>query len=222
MWPFTKKLSGQIEELKRENKRLSKDIDDFFDLLTEDALDYSDLSLKNARIKLLSIFYLIKIKKESIALSNFMNKSLDNLHAEMHLQNQKIQDQIIRYKSDIEELRKKKLQLIDEVIDLRQEKMYQEFGLYTPVYDLMTSSLYKDRINSCREEQKQMIKNKLAATCSSEWRINNSRREGVKMTNRNIKQILRCFNDECDYLISKVKYYNVDSIKKKLLKVLKN
>lgn len=37
-----------------------------------------------------------------------------------------------------------------------------------------------------------------------------------KMTNRNIKILLRCFNNECDYLISKVKYNNISSIEDRI------
>ena len=128
MWPFTKKLSNQVEELKKANEKLSRDIDTFFDLITEDVLENHDLSLKNARIKLLSILYLIKNQKETTDLNNFVNTSLDNLHIEIYSQNLKYQDQIGRYKSDIEELRNEKLQLLDDVIDLRQEKLYQDFG----------------------------------------------------------------------------------------------
>lgn len=29
MWPFTKKLSNQVEELKKANEKLSRDIDTF-------------------------------------------------------------------------------------------------------------------------------------------------------------------------------------------------
>lgn len=218
MWPFTKKLSNQVEELKKANEKLSRDIDTFFDLITEDVLENHDLSLKNARIKLLSILYLIKNQKETTDLNNFVNTSLDNLHIEIYSQNLKYQDQIGRYKSDIEELRNEKLQLLDDVIDLRQEKLYQDFGLYTPIYNLMSSSEYRERLEICRQAQKDMIKDKVAAICNSEWRLNNNRREGIKMTNRNIKQIIRSFNTECDYLINKVKYYNVESIKKKIIK----
>ena len=40
------------------------------------------------------------------------------------------------------------------------------------------------------------------------------------MTNQNIKQILRCFNDECDMLISKVKFNNVTAYTDKIRKSL--
>lgn len=36
------------------------------------------------------------------------------------------------------------------------------------------------------------------------------------MINQNIKQIIRCFNNECDVLIDKVKFNNVETYKSKI------
>ena len=42
--------------------------------------------------------------------------------------------------------------------------------------------------------------------------------KGRKMTNDNIKQILRSFNNECEATINKVKYNNIHSIEKRIIK----
>ena len=81
--------------------------------------------------------------------------------------------------------------------------------MYSPIYDFANSEMYKDRLNAIRTEQKNMILYKTAATCSTNWTLNGSEAQGRVMTNQNIKQILRCFNDECDMLISKVKFNNI-------------
>ena len=78
--------------------------------------------------------------------------------------------------------------------------------------------MYKDRLDAIRTEQKNMILFKTAATCSEVWTVNGSEAQGRVMTNQNIKQILRCFNDECDMLISKVKFNNIAAFIEKIRK----
>lgn len=124
--------------------------------------------------------------------------------------------ELFKTKREIYNLNQQISILKSEVVELEDEKLYQSFGLYTPIYNAMSSSIYKELIKSCRDKQKQMIKGKNAATCYSSWTINGNIREGTKMINHNIKQILRSFNNECDYLIAKVKYNNICAIKRKI------
>lgn len=105
-----------------------------------------------------------------------------------------------------------------QIVELDESILLQEFGMYSPIYDFATSDAYKDRLDAIRTEQKNMILNKKAATCSEVWTINGSEAQGRVMTSQNIKQILRCFNDECDMLISKVKFNNVTAYIDKIRK----
>lgn len=105
-----------------------------------------------------------------------------------------------------------------QIVELDESILLQDFGMYSPIYDFATSEGYKDRLDAIRTEQKNMILNKKAATCSEVWTINGSEAQGRVMTNQNIKQILRCFNDECDMLISKVKFNNVTAYTDKIRK----
>ena len=113
-----------------------------------------------------------------------------------------------------EEVKEKKAQ----VAELDETILLQEFGLYSPIYDFANSEMYKERLDKIRSKQKFMILNKIAATCSTNWTVNGSTAQGRVMTNQNIKQILRCFNDECDMLISKVKFNNVTAFIEKIQK----
>lgn len=94
----------------------------------------------------------------------------------------------------------------------------QDFGIYTPIYDFVNSDLFKNKLEEIRNKQKKMILDKRAATCSQQWTVDGSREKGRIMTEQNIKQILRCFNDECDVLIGKVKFNNVEAYKDKIQK----
>lgn len=113
-----------------------------------------------------------------------------------------------------EEVKQKKSQ----IVELDETILLQEFGMYSPIYDFANSEMYKDRLDAIRTEQKNMILFKTAATCSTNWTVNGSEAQGRVMTNQNIKQILRCFNDECDMLISKVKFNNIAAFIEKIRK----
>lgn len=106
----------------------------------------------------------------------------------------------------------------NQIVELDESILLQDFGMYSPIYDFATSDEYKDRLDAIRTEQKNMILNKTAATCSRVWTVDGSTVQGRVMTNQNIKQILRCFNDECDMLISKVKFNNVTAYMDKIIK----
>ncbi|WP_283701576.1 DUF4041 domain-containing protein [Clostridium perfringens] len=109
-------------------------------------------------------------------------------------------------------LKKKDLILLDDEI------LMQEFGLYKPIYDFESSEKYKQAIDNLRVVQKEMIKNKSAVIYSNNWTVDGSKAKGRKMTNDNIKQIIMAFNIECDNLIAKVKYNNIQSIQKRIEK----
>ena len=104
------------------------------------------------------------------------------------------------------------------VIILDDELLYQDFGLYTPIYNLMNSEMYKDKLAVVREQQKNMIKNNKAANFPANFTYNNSLAQGKKLVADNVKQILRAFNNECDAIIDKVKFNNVEAIRKRIIK----
>ena len=63
-----------------------------------------------------------------------------------------------------------------------------------------------------------MIKNKTAVSYYDGWTVNGSKAEGKKMNNANIKQIIRTFNTECEVIIDKVKFNNIQSMEQRIKK----
>ncbi|HRI68305.1 MAG TPA: DUF4041 domain-containing protein [Polyangium sp.] len=96
-----------------------------------------------------------------------------------------------------------------ELAALDEEAHLQSFGFYKPRYNFSSSERYQSKLDEVRERQKQMIKDKTAATCAIEWTVNGSAAEGRKQINQTLKLMLRAFNGECDAAIAKVKYNNV-------------
>jgi Domain of unknown function (DUF4041)/T5orf172 domain len=105
-----------------------------------------------------------------------------------------------------------------EVITLRDEFLYQSFGFYDFRYDLENSREYKVMLDKVRSEQKEAVKYNNAVNSSTSWALNNSVRKGEAMTKKNIKMIVRSFNNECEAIIHKVKFNNVEVCEKKIRK----
>jgi len=108
-----------------------------------------------------------------------------------------------------------------EIALLDDEAMFQAHGLYTPKYDFESSDHYKQRLDLIRNQQKRMVKERTAAVCTTAWVVGGSEAKGRKMSNDNLKLMLRAFNGECDTAVLKVRYNNVESLKNRILKSYK-
>lgn len=106
----------------------------------------------------------------------------------------------------------------NELIQLDDEILFQEFGVYTPTYNLMSSEAYKEAISTIRARQKYLIQSDTAATYRTDLKYNNSLPAGRKMVKNAVKQVLRAFNNECDAAIAGVKFNNVESMEKRISK----
>lgn len=120
------------------------------------------------------------------------------------------------YLDDVSKINGEIKQKQSELIQLDGAILLQSFGLYTPQYDFCKSEEYKVRLDHIRQCQKDLVKNNLAVTGSTDWTVNGDKRQGQKMVNDMKKLLLRAFNGECDELVSKVKYNNYDSYKKRI------
>ncbi len=108
--------------------------------------------------------------------------------------------------------------LLRQVSILEEDLEFISFGVYKPHFEFDSSERYKQEIKNNKEFQKQIIRSKAACVCSTEWEVGGSKREGTKMTNRNIKLMLRAFNGECDAAILKVKWNNAVKMEERIIK----
>ena len=105
-----------------------------------------------------------------------------------------------------------------QIISLDEEILVQEFGLYTPQFEFATALDYKEELAKIRALQKDLIKNKLAVTGSTDWTVNGNNTKGRKMISDTQKLLLRAFNTECDEIVNKIKYTNFDASLNKMYK----
>lgn len=103
-----------------------------------------------------------------------------------------------------------------ELIETDEEVLMQTVGLYTPRFDFANSSLYKDRLAVVRQQQKEMVKGAEAVTGNSGLSYEGSLKKGQKVVHDTQKLLLRAFNLECDDIIDRVKFNNIDASEKRI------
>jgi len=102
--------------------------------------------------------------------------------------------------------------LLKDTLDLA------EFGVYEPHFDFDTSETYKIKLLENKEKQKILIKNEIAVRCFTDWSVGTSRKQGEIMTRRAIQLTTRAFNGECDSMVAKVKWNNIEQSEKRIEK----
>ncbi len=102
--------------------------------------------------------------------------------------------------------------------ELEEQEIVEAFGFYESKYDFQEANEYKQRLDKIRTQQKQMVKDKQAAVCNTQWTVGGSTKEGKKMTDNFIKLVLRAFNGECDASVMKVKYNNIQTMENRIRK----
>jgi hypothetical protein len=181
----------KIKSLKKENEVLNEQL----------------VSLKNEKMSFEQMSALEL--QEDILNKKSMIQSLDNKIQELNTEQKRLEQNINDKKSQIIIIEK-------EMISSSEYIEMESFGLYKPRYDFANSIGYKERLASVRQYQKMLIKDKSAVQYSENWTVDGSKVKGRKMTNDNIKLILRSFNNECEAAINKIKYNNLENTEKRI------
>lgn len=234
-----KQKDDKIKELVLKLNTANGEIHNLKDLISPDAKKLENIrlrvdELKNKVIQLKTEITEMKQTKEKVKQSikqieQDKKEKIRKVKEEIRLIAQREKEEL---SGDLQALRKETEQLdkkieeqeitIDknktEIIELRDEILLQSFSLYRPQYDFVNSAQYKNKLDEIREHQKQMIKQDMAALGSTNWTVNNDARKGKKMVNDTKKLLLRAFNSECEFVISKVKYNNFDTCLKRIQK----
>lgn len=161
------------------------------------------------------IFNIGKIAKENAGLKELMSPEFQNASvlnskvAELEAKKERLEKEIDKRTSKIDALKK-------EAVFFEDAITFQEFGLYTPRYNFITSEEYKEELDYIRDAQKKLIKSDKAIIGATTWTVNGSKSKGNKMIADMKKLFLRAFNSDCEDVISKVKYNNFDVSLKKI------
>lgn len=127
-------------------------------------------------------------------------------------------EQRLAHRRELDRLAAEVDRLRHELVALTDEEYFADFGVYSTRYDFPTSDRYRAALDEIRAQQKSAIKAGTAAVCRTSWTVEGSAAKGRKMTNDNLKMMLRAFNGECDAAITKVTYKNVAALEQRIWK----
>lgn len=148
-------------------------------------------------------------------------KNISDIQSEITAGNQKLNELQSKTNEIVLDYKNKRTlydKLLNEINSLEENLEIISYGLYKPHFDFDTSEEYQKRILTNQQRQKQLIKDKRAATCSKEWVVEGDKKKGAEMIARNMKLVLRAFNGECDAAILKVKWNNVSKMEERIEK----
>lgn len=173
---------------------------EFEQLMTNKANEIASKEAELKKITIATVFDLNTLIKNKSDAINIAQEKLDKLNND--------------YKSGLETYTRlrKEISLFEKKIDAI------EFGVYDPVYDFEKSDDYRAEQSRIIEMQKSMVQSETAAVCHTKWTIDGSEARGRASTKKYIKLALRAFNGECNALIPKVKWNNVNQIKERIIK----
>lgn len=208
-----KNLENQIEHL--ENKADSLNIKVYSSNEQLVAIkEQLDNTIKQLNEKNVLLDRYKNIRNEEAALAQ-LREEYNTLESEV----EKLKNLIQNKQNELEHISDEIIHKKSELINLDNSLLAQEVGVYEHVYRYENSSQYKKELDRIIEMQKAMIARDKAIICNTDWVIAGSVKKGEKFINDSKKQILLCFNNECNVLITKVKYNNIEQYLKKLEKV---
>jgi hypothetical protein len=145
-------------------------------------------------------------------------KSLEQLKSIKQSEIKVVEDNFNKLNNDYQTALETYTKLRKEVSLFENKLDLIEFGVYEPIYEFDKSDEYRAEQDRIIELQKQMISSERAAICRTNWTIDGSEAKGKASTKRYIKLTLRAFNGECESLIAKVKWNNVNQMKERIKK----
>jgi len=101
-------------------------------------------------------------------------------------------------------------------VELDDERVLQEVGIYRYHHPLENAAEYKTELSELNEQIKGMVKARDAVLASDMFTFNNSLAQGRKMTAEFSKLMLRAYNAEADNCVRALRVGNVLTAKKRL------
>lgn len=126
------------------------------------------------------------------------------------------EEKLTKINNEIESITQKLNEAKKQLLDTDEAISFESYGLYKPRYDFAHSSSFKAQLAKTRALQKSMIKDGTAAIIDRPMLLDNSQSKGRSMQKKNIKQLLRAFNGECEAAINKVTKSNIETIEKRI------
>ncbi|WP_338630872.1 DUF4041 domain-containing protein [Clostridium baratii] len=169
-------------------------------------------------ISIYLLYFLIKKYREEKTLFNKYGK-IDELNDQIYALEQNYSDKtkeleklykirLTNLKSEYNSLKSDLATLTQEYTILSNDLILEHYNFSD--YDGLTSEQCKNEITLLKVQEKNLIKSGEAIKIYS--------KDNKSIINNNLKQILRCFNTECDNIIMNLSIKNIDNMRSKISK----
>lgn len=150
---------------------------------------------------------------ENIAnLQNEYNKKQEDLEHEYKRRNQELNNALLQKETEqkqiLSSIQSQIKEAAQELSSFQSEILIAHYDFSE--YDALSSEDCKNKLVMIKNDEKELIKSDKAVFIDSDG--------PKKMINDNIKQILRCFNSECDNILMNVSGKNIDAMRSKITK----
>ena len=125
-------------------------------------------------------------------------------------------DEVRRLRAEVESLRARASQGDDDIVDLDDERVLQDVGIYNYHHPLENADQYRAALGVINQRIKDMVKAGDAILASDMFTYNNSLAKGRKMTADLSKLMLRAYNAEADNCVRALRAGNIVTAKKRL------
>jgi len=122
---------------------------------------------------------------------------------------------IVDLQAEVQRLRESAVVPTD-VVDLNDERVLQEVGIYRYHHPLENSEEFRERLQSIQNRITQFVLDKAAILASDMFTFNNSLAKGRKMTSDFSKLMLRAYNSEADSCVRSLRAGNVVTAERRL------
>ena len=137
---------------------------------------------------------------------------------EMRKETETLTEECTRLRAERETLKQDIANRKKQVIELDEEALLQDFGLYKPKYNFLSLDSYKVRLKNIRREEQYILKKREGIEGETNWTVNGNKRKGQKMISDVSKLLIRAFNLECDSLVDKVRFNNLEAYELRMRK----
>ncbi|MCY4632214.1 MAG: DUF4041 domain-containing protein [bacterium] len=125
-------------------------------------------------------------------------------------------EEVRRLQAEVESLREHAAQRGDDLVNLDDERILQEVGIYNYHHPLENAEQYRSRLAAINQRIKDMVKAGNAILAADMFTYNNSLAKGRKMTADLSRLMLRAYNAEADNCVRALRAGNVITAKKRL------
>ena len=221
LWPIIsprglrqiKEDRSKIADLEKENKSQKEQLNKKMTILQMKPEELNRL-IKSKEGEVEKLENTIKEKNHEIDASKEKAEDIENqiskLNKELVLGKDiyALNQELTNLKTSIDNKKREIAQLQDQIISYNDQISLEGYGLYTPHYDFENSIKYKEKLDSIRQEEKAAIRNGNAGIIVNGMLLDGSESKGHRMQLKNIKQLIRTFNIECEAAINKATYLN--------------